>query len=202
MIAYLKGTLEETGEDYLVLEVNGIGYQVKTPGRVLEAVSGIGSTIKLHTYTYVREDTLALYGFLTRDDLSMFQLLLGVSGVGPKGALGILSLFSAGELRMAILSQDAKAIAKAPGIGAKTAQRMLIDLKGKVSFEDTFGGTQEEVAKAMTGDNYSQARNDAMEALTALGYSASESLKAVSAVAITEEMDSEAILKAALKKLL
>ncbi|MCI5585407.1 MAG: Holliday junction branch migration protein RuvA [Lachnospiraceae bacterium] len=202
MIAYLKGTLEETGEDYLVLEVNGIGYQVKTPGRVLEAVSGIGSTIKLHTYTYVREDTLALYGFLTRDDLSMFQLLLGVSGVGPKGALGILSLFSAGELRMAILSQDAKAIAKAPGIGAKTAQRMLIDLKGKVSFEDTFGGTQEEVAKAMTGDNYSQARNDATEALTALGYSASESLKAVSAVAITEEMDSEAILKAALKKLL
>lgn len=202
MIAYLKGTLEETGEDYLVLEVNGIGYQVKTPGRVLEAVSGIGSTIKLHTYTYVREDTLALYGFLTRDDLSMFQLLLGVSGVGPKGALGILSLFSAGELRMAILSQDAKAIAKAPGIGAKTAQRMLIDLKGKVSFEDTFGGAQEEVVAAMTGDNYSQARNDAMEALTALGYSASESLKAVSAVAITEEMDSEAILKAALKKLL
>ena len=202
MIAYLKGTLEETGEDYLVLEVNGIGYQVKTPGRVLEAVSGIGSTIKLHTYTYVREDTLALYGFLTRDDLSMFQLLLGVSGVGPKGALGILSLFSAGELRMAILSQDAKAIAKAPGIGAKTAQRMLIDLKGKVSFEDTFGGTQEEVVAAMTGDNYSQARNDATEALTALGYSASESLKAVSAVAITEEMDSEAILKAALKKLL
>ena len=202
MIAYLKRTWEETGEDYLVLEVNGIGYQVKTPGRVLEAVSGIGSTIKLHTYTYVREDTLALYGFLTRDDLSMFQLLLGVSGVGPKGALGILSLFSAGELRMAILSQDAKAIAKAPGIGAKTAQRMLIDLKGKVSFEDTFGGAQEEVAKAMTGDNYSQARNDAMEALTALGYSASESLKAVSAVAITEEMDSEAILKAALKKLL
>ena len=194
--------MEETGEDYLVLEVNGIGYQVKTPGRVLEAVSGIGSTIMLHTYTYVREDTLALYGFLTRDDLSMFQLLLGVSGVGPKGALGILSLFSAGELRMAILSQDAKAIAKAPGIGAKTAQRMLIDLKGKVSFEDTFGGTQEEVAKAMTGDNYSQARNDATEALTALGYSASESLKAVSAVAITEEMDSEAILKAALKKLL
>ncbi len=202
MIAYLKGTLEETGEDYLVLEVNGIGYQVKTPGRVLEAVSGMGSTIKLHTYTYVREDTLALYGFLTRDDLSMFQLLLGVSGVGPKGALGILSLFSAGELRMAILSQDAKAIAKAPGIGAKTAQRMLIDLKGKVSFEDTFGGAQEEVVAAMTGDNYSQARNDAMEALTALGYSASESLKAVSAVAITEEMDSEAILKAALKKLL
>ncbi|MGN0288192.1 MAG: Holliday junction branch migration protein RuvA [Lachnospiraceae bacterium] len=202
MIAYLKGTLEETGEDYLVLEVNGIGYQVKTPGRVLEAVSGMGSTIKLHTYTYVREDTLALYGFLTRDDLSMFQLLLGVSGVGPKGALGILSLFSAGELRVAILSQDAKAIAKAPGIGAKTAQRMLIDLKGKVSFEYTFGGAQEEVAKAMTGDNYSQARNDAMEALTALGYSASESLKAVSAVAITEEMDSEAILKAALKKLL
>lgn len=201
MIAYLKGTLAETGEDCLIIEVNGIGYQVKVPGRVLEAVHGMGSTVKLHTYTYVREDTLALYGFLSRDDLSMFQLLLGVSGVGPKGALGILSLFSAGELRVAILSQDAKTIAKAPGIGAKTAQRMLIDLKGKVSLEDAFSIVQEEVASAKAGDSYSQARNDAIEALTALGYSSSESLKAVSAVTITEDMDSEAVLKEALKKM-
>ena len=201
MIAYLKGTLAETGEDCLIIEVNGIGYQVKVPGRVLKAVHGMGSTVKLHTYTYVREDTLALYGFLSRDDLSMFQLLLGVSGVGPKGALGILSLFSAGELRVAILSQDAKAIAKAPGIGAKTAQRMLIDLKGKVSLEDAFGIVQEEVASAKAGDSYSQARNDVIEALTALGYSSSESLKAVSAVTITEDMDSEVVLKEALKKM-
>lgn len=205
MIAYLKGTLEETGEDYLVIDVNGIGYLVKVSGRVLEALPSIGSTgstVKLHTYTYVREDTLALYGFLTRDDLSMFQLLLGVNGVGPKGALGILSMFSACELRVAIFSQDAKTIAKAPGIGAKTAQRMLIDLKGKVSAEEAFGVTESETLGEAVKDGFSQPRNDAIEALTALGYSASESLKAVSAVSITEEMDSEAVLKAALKKLL
>lgn len=201
MIAYLKGTLEEIGEDCLIVEVNGIGYQVKIPGRVLEAVPGIGSAIKLYTYTYVREDALALYGFLAREDLSMFQLLLGVNGVGPKGALGILSLFSASQLRMAILSQDAKTIAKAPGIGTKTAQRMLIDLKGKVSIQDAFGTAAEEVTIAGAGDNFSQARNDAIEALTALGYSPTESLKAVSAVAITGEMDSEAVLKEALKHL-
>ncbi len=202
MIAYLKGTLEEAGKDYLIIEVNGIGYQVKVPERVLQEAPGRGSLIKLHTYTYVREDTLALYGFLTRDDLSLFQLLLGVSGVGPKGALGILSLFSANELRVAILSQDAKTIARAPGIGAKTAQRMLIDLKGKISFEDTFGLTEEAVGEAGAAEPHSQARNDALEALTALGYSASEGLKAISQVSITEDMDSEAILKAALKKLL
>ena len=202
MIAYLKGTLEETGEDYLILDVKGIGYLVKVSGRVLEGLPSIGSPVKIHTYTYVREDTLALYGFLTRDDLSMFQLLLGVSGVGPKGALGILSMFSAVQLRLAILSQDAKTIARAPGIGAKTAQRMLIDLKGKVSLEDTMGIDTEIDIRGGADTGHSSACNDAVEALTALGYSASESLRAVSAVTITEDMDSEAILKAALKKLL
>lgn len=201
MIAYLKGTLEETGEDYLIMEVNSIGYRIKVSGRVLEDLPCIGNSLKLYTYTYVREDTLALYGFLTRDDLNMFQLLLGVSGVGPKGALGILSIFSANELRVAILSQDARTISKAPGIGAKTAQRMLIDLKGKVSFEDTFGRAEEAVPVSTAADQHRAAHNDAVEALTALGYSASESLKAVSSVVITEEMDSEAILKAALKKM-
>ena len=131
----------------------------------------------------------------------MFQLLLGVTGVGPKGALGLLSAFSAQELRVAILSQDAKTIAKAPGIGTKTAQRMLIDLKDKVSWEETFA--QPEPTKATDSDTDANAmmyaRNDAMEALIALGYSTSEALKAVKAVNITEDMDSEDILKAALK---
>ncbi|MBQ9991685.1 MAG: Holliday junction branch migration protein RuvA [Lachnospiraceae bacterium] len=201
MIAYLKGVLEETGEDHLILDINGIGYLVKISGRVLEELPPVGSTVKIHTYTYVREDTLALYGFLTRDDLSMFRLLLGVSGVGPKGALGILSMFSASQLRLAILSQDAKTIAKAPGIGAKTAQRMLIDLKGKVSLEDALGADVAEEVGGVVSDGQPTARNDAVEALTALGYSPSESLRAVSAVTITEDMDSEAILKAALKKM-
>ena len=203
MIAYLKGTLEEIGNDYIIVEVNNIGYQVKVSMRVLEGLPGIGRELKIHTYTYVREDVIALYGFLTKDDLRMFLLLLGVNGVGPKGALGILSVFSAAELRLAIISQDAKTIAKAPGIGAKTAQRMLIDLKDKVSLEETLEqiGTEPTNTIAVKSDNVG-ARNDAIEALTALGYTASESMKAVNAVEITETMDSEAILKAALKHIL
>lgn len=200
MIAYLRGTLEEIGNDYIVVDVNNIGYQVKVSLRVIEGLPGLGSDIKIHTYTYVREDVIALYGFLTKDDLQMFLLLLGVNGVGPKGALGILSVFSAQELRLAIISQDSKTIAKAPGIGAKTAQRMLIDLKDKVSVEETFEKMGAETV-AVTGGKAENpgARNDAIEALTALGYSASESMKAVNAVKITEDMTSDAILKAALK---
>ena len=200
MITYLKGTLEEIGNDYIVVDVNNIGYQVKVSLRVIEGLPGIGNSIKIHTYTYVREDVIALYGFLTKDDLQMFLLLLGVNGVGPKGALGILSVFSAQELRLAIISQDSKTIAKAPGIGAKTAQRMLIDLKDKVSVEETFARMGEEtITLASNKVENTGARNDAIEALTALGYSASESMKAVNAVEITEDMTSDAILKAALK---
>lgn len=202
MIAYVKGTLEEIGNDYIIVDVNNIGYQVKVSLRVIEGLPGIGSQVKIHTYTYVREDVIALYGFLTKDDLQMFLLLLGVNGVGPKGALGILSVFSAQELRFAIISQDSKTIAKAPGIGAKTAQRMLIDLKDKVSVEETFEKMGEEAVSITNAKaENTGARSDAIEALTALGYSASESMKAVNAVEITENMTSDAILKAALKHL-
>ena len=202
MIAYLKGTLEEIGNDYIVVDVNNIGYLVKVSLRVIEGLPSVGNQIKIHTYTYVREDVLALYGFLTKDDLQMFLLLLGVNGVGPKGALGILSVFSAQELRLAIISQDSKTISKAPGIGAKTAQRMLIDLKDKVSVEETFEKMGEQnVTVASSQTSTSGARGDAIEALTALGYSASESMKAVNAVEITEDMSSDVILKLALKHL-
>ena len=202
MIAYLKGTLEEIGNDYIVVDVNNIGYLVKVSLRVIEGLPGVGNQIKIHTYTYVREDVLALYGFLSKDDLQMFLLLLGVTGVGPKGALGILSMFSAQELRLAIISQDSKTISKAPGIGAKTAQRMLIDLKDKVSVEETFEKMGEQSVNVIsTQATNSGARGDAIEALTALGYSASESMKAVNAVEITEDMTSDAILKLALKHL-
>lgn len=202
MIAYLKGILEEVDNDYIIVDVNNIGYHVKVSLRVIEGLPKIGNSIKIYTYTYVREDVIALYGFLTKDDLQMFLLLLGVNGVGPKGALGILSMFSAQELRLAIISQDAKTIAKAPGIGAKTAQRMLIDLKDKISVEETFEKMGiESVAADVSGtrEENSGARNDAIEALTALGYSASESMKAVNAVEITEGMTGDAILKMALK---
>lgn len=201
MIAYLKGILEEVGEDYLLVEVNNIGYQVKVSLRVIEGLPAIGKEIKIHTYTYVREDMIALYGFGSKEDLNMFLLLLGVNGVGPKGALGLLSAFSAYELQMAIISQDAKTIAKAPGIGAKTAQRMILELKDKVSLEDTLeqmaGGVQDPVSFG----ELERSKAEAVEALTALGYSSAESMKAVKAVNMTEDMNSEALLKAALKHL-
>ena len=139
MIAYLKGTLEEIGSDYIIVEVNHIGYQIKVSLRVIESLPSLGKEIKIHTYTYVREDMIALYGFGTKEDLNIFLLLLGVNGVGPKGALSVLSVFSAHDLQLAIISQDVKTISKAPGIGSKTAQRMLLELKDKISLEEAFG---------------------------------------------------------------
>lgn len=201
MIAYLKGTLEEVGEDYILVEVNNIGYQVKVSLRVIEGLPSLGKEIKIHTYTYVREDMIALYGFGSKEDLSMFLLLLGVNGVGPKGALGLLSSFSAYDLQMAIISQDAKTIAKAPGIGAKTAQRMILELKDKVSLEDTLEQMAEGKTESINIGELERSKAEAVEALTALGYSPAESMKAVKAVEMTEDMNSEALLKAALKHL-
>ncbi|MBR5578475.1 MAG: Holliday junction branch migration protein RuvA [Lachnospiraceae bacterium] len=199
MIAYLKGCLEEIADDYIIVDVNNIGYQVKVSLRVIEALPAVGEQIKIYTYTYVREDMVALYGFQSKEDLKMFLLLLGVNGVGPKGALGILSVFSAYELQLAIISQDAKTISKAPGIGSKTAQRMLLELKDKVSLEDTLSEMAAVTEEEVSAGTLEQSKADAVAALTALGYSASESLKAVKAVELTEDMDSEQLLKAALK---
>lgn len=202
MIAYVKGTLEEYGEDSVVLDVNGIGYRIRIPSRVLENMPPLGTTIKLHTYYYVREDAQSLFGFQDKEDLAMFKLLLNVSGVGPKGALGILSFLSASALKLAVIAKDSKMISKAPGIGAKTAQRILIDLKDKVTVEDAFSAQDENITNAgNTAAPANSARNDAVEALNALGYGPSESYKAVNMVEITEDMDSEQILKAALKNL-
>mgnify|MGYP003549699605 CR=1 FL=1 len=135
---------------------------------------------------------------LTRDDLDMFKMLITVSGIGPKGGLGILSTLSTDDLRFAVLSDDAKAIAKAPGIGAKTAQRVIIDLKDKMSLEEAFEKKLEHTTNKVLPENNS-IKNDAVLALNALGYSSTESLKAVSKVEITEDMDVEDVLKAALK---
>ena len=141
---------------------------------------------------------MILYGFLDKDDLEVFKLLIGVSGIGPKGALGILSSLSSDDLRFAVLAGDAKAIAKAPGIGAKTAQRVILELKDKMSLEDAFEKKTEHVQMQKNSEG-NQTKNDAVLALTALGYSSTESLKAVSAVEITDEMGVEDVLKAALK---
>ena len=199
MYAYVKGELTEVTVDFIVIEAGGIGYRIFIPGKTFEYLPGIGEELKVYTYLHLREDVMILYGFLTKDDLELFKLLITVSGIGPKGGLAILSTLEADDLRFAVLSGDAKAIAKAPGIGAKTAQRVILELKDKLSLEDAFEKKSEHVALQQNASGLNQVKNDAVLALTALGYSSTESMKAVSAVAITEEMDVEAVLKAALK---
>lgn len=201
MYAYLKGTIEEITEDNLILEVNQIGYNIKISARTANLLDGIGSIVKIYTYTLVREDAFNLYGFLTRDDLEIFKKLITVNGIGPKGGLAILSVMSADELRFAILSGDAKAISKAPGIGARTAERVILDLKDKVSLQDAISPKADVSITSLTGDGASGEKNEAIEALVALGYSASDALRAVKQVEITADASVEDILKASLKYL-
>ena len=194
MYAYIKGTLKETGEDYIVVEAGGIGYQIFTTDQTFQYLPSMGEEVKVYTYLHVREDAMILFGFLTKDDLFVFRLLLGVSGIGPKGALAILSVMTTDDLRFAVLGDDAKAIAKAP------AQRLILELKDKLSLEDAF---EQKLAK---NDNPVQnkakgAKNEAIEALVALGYSSSEALKALNGIEITDDTDVEDILKAALKNM-
>lgn len=202
MIAYLNGRIADVSEDNLVIEVAHIGYNVRVPASVTAMLPPVGEEIRIYTYMSVREDAVALYGFLTKDDLEMYKQLITVSGVGPKAGLSVLSALSADELRMAVISQDAKAISKAPGIGAKTAQRIILELKDKISLEDTafMKDSGMEVGAVPAAGGISQAKTEAVEALTALGYSASDALRAVKAVE-QEDMDVEALLKAALKKM-
>lgn len=200
MIAFLKGQVEEIEEGRAVLDVNGVGYAVLISGRDAQQLSGRKAMVKLHTYLQVREDAMVLFGFLEREDLQMFQMLLAVNGVGPKAALGILSAMTANELRFAILAGDAKTISRAPGIGNKTAQKMILELKDKVDLADTFESASAQTQEAI-GPDTSVAANDAVQALIALGYPGSEALKAVRSVAVTDEMDTEDILRAALKRM-
>ena len=199
MIAYVQGEIVELYEDNVVLDVGGIGYNIKISARAAQSLPGIGAAVKLHTYTLVREDAFQLYGFLTRDDLALFKKCITVNGIGPKGGLALLSVMDADSLRYAILSGDVKAIAKAPGIGSKTAERLILDLKDKVSFDDAM--IYREIADTAAAPAAEGVIREAVEALVALGYGQAESLKAVGQVPDAENMDSSALLKAALKKL-
>lgn len=202
MIAYVKGTVEDIAEDNVVIDVGGMGYNVRVSADTAAKLPGIGQQAKLYTYMNVREDAVQLFGFLSRNDLEIFKKCITVSGIGPKGALAILSVLDADSLCFAIMSGDAKAISKAPGIGTKTAERLILELKGKIQVEDTLIG--KEVAgrgadAVGTGDTAQ--KREAVEALVSLGYGQAEALKAVNAIEGIEEMDSGTVLKAALKKM-
>ena len=136
MYAYLKGIVVEVHEESCIIEVNNIGYNLKISNQTASSLK-INETYKIYTYTYVREDAFQLFGFLTQEDLNIFKKCITVNGIGPKGALSILTIFDANSLKLAILSGDAKSIAKAPGIGATTAERLILDLKDKIYYNDS-----------------------------------------------------------------
>ena len=202
MIAFLKGEIEYISSDYVIISVGGIGYNVFVSGKTLENISGTGMEVKLHTYLNVREDAMQLFGFMTKDELDVFKLLITVNGIGPKGALSILSVMTADELRFAVASEDAKAIAKSPGIGAKTASKLILELKDKLKLEDAIENTLNVNSEVKINSGMNDSKNEAVMALVALGYSQSESLKAVKNVDITEDMFSEDIIKKALRLLI
>ena len=202
MISYIRGTLAEKNEDSAVVEAHGVGYQIFVPVPVLSELPPLGESVKIYTYFSVREDGMNLFGFLSRQDLAMFKQLIGVNGIGPKSALGILSALRPDVLRMAVASGDAKTISRAPGVGPKTAQRIILDLKDKIRPEDVLaGGLEESLAVPEEISGVGQAGKEAVEALTALGYSAAEAAGAVKKVKITEEMTAEDVLKGALRHL-
>jgi len=193
MISYIKGTLERRGENDIIVEAGGIGYRIFVSPATLAKLPQMGEAVQIFTYFSVKEDGMSLYGFAAREEQEMFEKLLLVNGVGPKGALGFLSVLNPSEIVMAILSDDVKTLSKAPGVGRKTAQRVILDLKDKFKTEDAAG-----IAESVGGGD---AKFEAIDAMTALGYSRSEAAQAVNAVA-AEGMTTEDILKAALKRMI
>lgn len=198
MIAYVKGVLAVVEQDSIIIDKGGIGININVPVSIISTLPSIGSEVKVFTYTYVREDAIALYGFMTMDDLDVFKLLINVNGVGTKTALGILSAITPNELRLAVISADYKTITKAPGIGKKSAERIVLELRDKVKMvieDDSYIAVDSgDVAK-------SDSVNIALEALVSLGFSYGEAAKAVKQVDNYEEMDDESLIKAALKHL-
>ncbi len=200
MIYHLKGTLELCEEGSCVIDCVGVGYKLFISDNTYTAIVGkVGSELKLLTYLQIREDAVELYGFKTNDELSAFKLLITVSGVGPKAAMSILSLLTPDKLSMAIVGEDTKTIAKASGIGAKTAARVVLELKDKISKQvfaaSTVGGTQAPASFAKSSN-----LSEALDALVVLGYSRAEAQRALSGIDPT--LDVTKIIPMALSKLM
>lgn len=205
MVAYVNGILESIEEGNAVVDVNGIGINVNISSSTMDRMPGIGEVVKLYTYTNVKEDAFTLFGFLSRDELGLFKLLITVNGIGPKGGLAILSVMSPDDLRFAIIAGDSASIAKAPGIGKKTAERITLELKDKIKVtEDSLlsqGG--DSLGGELSGEN-SSAKDETVAALVALGYNQSDAMRAVRKVLGSDAgaaADTEDLLKLALKEM-
>ena len=199
MIRFVHGILREKKEDSLIIEAGGLGYGVRVPISVLSEAPPIGEELLLHTYFSVREDGQDLFGFFSEKDRDFFMQLISVSGIGAKTALGILSCFRREELIALILSADSKRIQKAPGLGKKSAERLILELKDKLQIEDALLGAVEPEEPLSGG--FSEAMQEAMEALLSLGYKQGEARTAIVKLPNVEEMNAEEILRSALRKL-
>lgn len=202
MISYVRGELVAIEEDKVILDVNGVGFGIYMPAQAMSMLPPLGEEIRLHTYMNVREDAMQLFGFLTKDDLKVFKLLIGVSGIGPKGGLSILSQLSPDDLRFAVMANDAKTISSAPGIGKKTAEKLIIELKDKLSIEDVLNKAVENETATTVTNVGNEIQAEAVQALVALGYGSTESMKAVKKVATNENTTVEDVLKQALKNMM
>ncbi len=191
MVSYVSGIVEYVDTEKVVVDNHGIGISVFMTNDDLSVI-GEGEEVKLHTYFNVKEDAMQLYGFLNRENLEMFKLLLTVNKVGPKIALGILSTCPGDLLKMSIVSGDSKTIASSPGVGAKTAERIVLELKDKIEID----GVEDFVPENGSAD--SSLSNDVVDALVELGYSKSEAISAVKRIDETEDMSVEDMLKKAL----
>lgn len=201
MIAFVKGSLVDVESDRVIIDVGGIGYNVFVSSYTMGRLPLEGNEVKLYTYLNVKEDLMQLYGFLSKDELRIFKLLIGVNGIGPKGGLGILSYLTPDDLRFAVMANDVKAISAAPGIGKKTAEKLILELKDKLGSVEP-----EEVptSESVTGNTpfSKEIQTDAVQALVALGYGSTEALRAVTNVMTEQEDSVEEILKKALKFLI
>ncbi len=199
MYAYIKGRLEASGKDYIIIEAGGVGYKINTSLATLEVAGQAGNEFKAYTHMYVREDMMSLYGFATHEELNTFELLITVSGVGPKAALSLLSSVSPSKFGLAVITDDTKTLTRAPGIGPKIAQRIILELKDKIKKEQLAlnVNAMNDIAQI---SNESSRLSEAVSALMVLGYSHIEASKAVASV-FSDELELEAIVKNALKGL-
>lgn len=197
MISYLKGSIEAKNIDSIVIEVGGIGYKVFMSRNSMDKVGEIGEIVKVHTYMRVREDDISLYGFCSNEELRMFEQLIGVSGVGAKSALTILSNISPSKFALAIISGDVGVLKSLPGIGAKSAQRMILELKDKMKTEEAIQIDNDIVPQYIPENNNAR---DAIEALQVLGYARKDIDVALSKVD-TNSLSVEDIIKQGLKYL-
>ena len=198
MIAYVSGKLEEIYSDRIVVEAQGVGFEILTYDYVIRKLPSLHSDVKIVTYMDVKEDDMRLFGFLTPTEKDLFIKLISVSGIGPKGALSILDELGPDNLCAAIISGDHKAISKANGIGSKTAQKVVLELRDKLNLEGTIFDTS--AATAFDEDSESDI-SDAAQALVALGYSNTDALKAIRKVEGADKMKTEDIIRNALKYL-